>query len=243
MRPLLTALFLASASLALAAADFEGTVTFKMTNAKGLSHSMKYSLKGHKTRVDLSTPKGGGFAVIVDTDSEKSIMVMDERKVYVEQDVSKMVDRIGERKEKSGLKKTGKTEDILGYPSEQFIATTEKGDLELWAAQGLGAFHMFRGGPAERNHKVSGWEKEFIDKGYFPLRIKDAAFSLEATQIEKKSLPDSLFEAPAGYKKMSMGGKGQGGDLSAEEIKKLQAMSPEERQKLIEKYRKSPENN
>ncbi|MSU66562.1 MAG: DUF4412 domain-containing protein [Opitutus sp.] len=57
-----------------------------------------------------------------------------------------------------------------------------------------------------------GWERALNGLELFPLRVvtheKDGKenFRMEVTAIEKQTLPDALFSAPAGYQKMDLGG-------------------------------------
>jgi hypothetical protein len=68
-----------------------------------------------------------------------------------------------------------------------------------------------------------------------------------ATHVESASLPDSLFQIPAGYKVMQGGGLGKSGAQgpaagapgSREFMEKMMHASPQDRQKMIEQMRNS----
>jgi hypothetical protein len=190
---LILALFLA-ASLS-AAEPFEGVVEFKLTNPKGWSHPLIYSLKGEKTRVDMPTPKRGMLSVIVDGAAGTTLVLVEGTKKAKSGELSEKTVKNGE----SGPVDTGRKEKILGYECTVFNAKTQKGEARISAVQGLGRFRHFEGGPMAKREKIPAWEKEFLDKGWFPLKMTRAGTTLEAVKIEKKSLADSLFEIPAGY--------------------------------------------
>ena len=78
---LLAALVLAAS---LHADAFEGSVTYKVTNPKGRTHTLVYSMKGEKTRVDMATPKSGNIGVIVDNASKKTLILMDGKKTALQ---------------------------------------------------------------------------------------------------------------------------------------------------------------
>ena len=81
-------------------------------------------------------------------------------------------------------------------------------------AEGLGKFMAMESlqpmGGAARTPEP--WERALASLELFPLRIVSydtsakEEFRLEATAIEKKSLPDSLFTPPAGYQPLDMAG-------------------------------------
>ncbi len=60
------------------------------------------------------------------------------------------------------------------------------------------------------------WERALAGKSLFPLRVVSTdkaskeTFRMEATNVEKTALPDSLFSVPAGYEKLDMGGMMKG---------------------------------
>jgi hypothetical protein len=89
----------------------------------------------------------------------------------------------------------------------------------MWLAEGLGTFMSFNqsnpmaGGRSGRGgaQPSQDWERALAGKELFPLRVvsKDKSgkdsFKMEATAINKQTLPDSLFTPPASYQKLDMG--------------------------------------
>lgn len=220
----LRAQFLVSALIApaaLVAASFEGKVSFSMTTGRGQPQSLTYNIKGDKIRIDMPGQKGMG-GMIVEPAKKEATMIMDEQKMYMVMAMPDVVAQAAEAKaDDVKLEKTGEKEKILGYDAEKYISTHAGVKTDLWLAEGLGTFMAIgnqnpmmgggRGGPAPQ-----GWEAALANKELFPLRVvsrgKDGkeTFKMEATAINKGSLPDSLFTPPAGYQKLDMGGMMKG---------------------------------
>lgn len=210
------------ASAAFAAAAFEGKVSFKISSGRDKPQQMDYSLKGDKLRIDMPGQKEMG-GMIVDMTKRETIMIMSEQRTYM---TMPMRDEGAPGAEKPGdevkLEKTGATEKILGHTATKYVATDSKGTAtELWLAEGIGTFMAMsnNSGPMGRSRGGSsekGWERALAGKELFPLRVvgKDKGgkenYRMEATAIEKKSLPDSDFAPPAGFEKFDMGGMMKG---------------------------------
>jgi hypothetical protein len=221
--PCLLAVLLA-APAALTAAQFEGKIAFKITPGKGQPQEMAYQIKGDKMRLEVPQGASSGIGgIILDTKKRETTIIMDAQRMYM---VQAMPD-IGAPPpgEKTGeaptLEKTGEKQTILGYVAEKSISTYQGSKTELWLAEGLGTFippgggPMGRGGPRGSAPGGQAWERALAGKELFPLRVvsqdKDGnAFRMEATAIEKKNLPDSLFTPPADYQKLDMGGMMKG---------------------------------
>jgi hypothetical protein len=75
---------------------------------------------------------------------------------------------------------------------------------------GLGGGSPF-GGTRGGSGLAQAWEAAFVGKNFFPLRVVSQNSSgkeitrMEATAVEKKSIPDSEFAPPDGFKKFDMG--------------------------------------
>jgi hypothetical protein len=233
-------LFFSSAVLApasLLAASFEGNVSFKMTSGGGKPQEIVYQIKGDKIRMLMPGAKGMG-GMIMDTTKREMTMIMDEQKSYMVMALPQSaVDAIAKQNEDVKLEKTDETEKILGYTATKYIVTSKDGDTDLWLAEGLGTFMGFNNNPmgGKRAAPPQAWERALAGKELFPLRVvgveKGASdrnrgkgdekskgkakggketFRMEVTAIEKTSLPDSLFNPPAGYQKFDMGGMMKG---------------------------------
>jgi hypothetical protein len=214
----------------LSAAMFEGKVNFTITTAKG-PQEITYNIKGDKLRIDMPGAPAGAGGIIIDTTKHETTVVMDAQHMYM---VQKLPDAAAapqgaKAPPQADLQKTGEKEKILGYEAEKYISTSPDGaKAELWLAEGLGSFVAFgsgtiaspamggpRGRPGSPSAGGQAWERALAGKDLFPLRCvnhdKDGKeFRLEATAIDKQSLPDSLFAPPAGYQKFDMEGMMKG---------------------------------
>lgn len=212
-RLLIVALLAPAAALA---AGFEGLVVFKLTEAKGKSQEMRYQVKGSKLRIEMPGQQGLG-GMIVDPAKRETLVLMSEQKMYMVMKLPEDKAPAAGKAEDVKLEKSGRTETILGRKAEEFVATAKGEKTELWLAEGLGAFLSMPSNPMEgKGAAAPAWERALAGKDLFPLRIVSRGgngketFRLEATAITPQALPDSLFVAPAGYRKFDMGGMMQG---------------------------------
>jgi hypothetical protein len=207
-----------------AADGFQGKVTLAITDGKGRTHDMNYSIKGQKLRMDMSA-EGHEVATIMDLEKLEMLMLMTEQKKYMVMPIKKPVERAAAKakdyESTAEVEVTGKTETILGYKCNQILVKDKGTVSELWVAEGLGVFMglgnnggggggmggMFGG---KKSANAAKWEEALKGKGGFPLRVvtHDAkskeVFKMEATKIEPGTLPDSLFLPPAGYERFQM---------------------------------------
>lgn len=104
------------------------------------------------------------------------------------------------------VRKTGKKKQVLGFPCEQIKIMDNEQQTEIWATRSLG--DLF--GTISRVLGAEGtgqeWEDKIMKMGYYPLiastRIgRKVLESQEVTKIEKKHLPQDLFELPARFTK------------------------------------------
>lgn len=225
----LTSLFLAAAlasPLAVVASEFEGTVKMKVTETSGNTMPLTFSCKSGLTRIDMEAG-GKNVAVIMDNAKQEMTMLMPEQHMYM---VHPMQPPAGAPEgkaapEETSVEKTDVHEKILGYDTTKYVAKTKNTTSEIWVTDQLGTFTGLAprggmgmggpGGPGGRRGRQGGgseaWENAFRGKEAFPLRVssKDAAgketFKLEATAVDKASLPASLFQPPSDYQKFDMG--------------------------------------
>jgi len=112
----------------------------------------------------------------------------------------------------TSFKDTGETETIQGYPCKKYEVTSPKGTTDIWATDQLGMFGglSMGGAPGHRPQAPQAWESVIKGSGFFPMRVVGneggKEFRLEVTSVEKTSLPDSLFAAPDGWRKLDLGG-------------------------------------
>ena len=205
------------ASAALVAAPFEGKVNFTLTSGRSQPQQLSYQMKGGKIRVDLpgQTMMGG---MIIDPAAKKTTVIMTGQQMYMEMAMPDVVAQAAEAKPgEAKLEKTGEKEKILGYDAEKYIATFKNEKTELWLAEGIGTFmspgagNPMGGGPGGGGPGLQAWEKALAGKELFPLRVIGKDLRMEATAIQKQSLPDALFTPPAGFQKFDMGAMMPGG--------------------------------
>lgn len=99
---------------------------------------------------------------------------------------------------------TGKYDTVAGYKCELWDITSDhKEGTVCVATQGLSWLQI----PMTGIPTQSAWMLKLLDGNHFPLRYvaygKDGSTEenrVEITKIDKKSLPDSEFQVPAGYK-------------------------------------------
>ncbi len=207
---------LAYASVALVAfaprahGQFEGTITMHMNSARG-GQDMLWALKNDRGRMDM-TAAGGSMFVL--RQGDKTTIVMPAQKMYMEQVIPVNVATNGQtaKVKASDVEFTGKKDMIAGYECEHVITSDEANGskYDVCLAKGLGTF-MMPSNPMGRgrddNGPMSAIMKK-LDGAVFPLRVQkvgSATPELEVTKIEKKSLDDSMFEVPSGFRKFDMG--------------------------------------
>lgn len=204
--------------------NFEGNIKFKITSDDN-SVDMNYFLKEGKFRIEMG--EKGENAVFINANG-KSLILMPEQKMYMDLNNSmfaKMKEMMGNKDEDENEEKnekdfdinkyrTGKTKTILGYECEQWIFNDmeddEQDQVEAWVTDELGNF-MLMENPMGSGFSP-GWGGSFKDKGFFPLLVitKDSdgeeVSRFEATEVNKKSLNDDLFQAPSDYSEMKVPG-------------------------------------
>ncbi|HEY4248032.1 MAG TPA: DUF4412 domain-containing protein [Lacunisphaera sp.] len=210
------------ASHVFAAGAFEGKVTLTMTGEKGKPVDLNYSMKGERFRIDMNA-SGQEMSTIMDLPKREMIILMSGRNMYMVMPLRQPAEQAMQQHEGEAanvdINRTGKTETILGYKTEQLLITDKDNGTvtELWMAPDLGTFMGLgdSGGSPFGGHKPSAnaakWEEALKgSKGGFPLRVitHDAkskqTFKMEATKIEPGPLPESSFVPPAGYQKFEM---------------------------------------
>jgi hypothetical protein len=204
-------LFAAASSFAVD--TFQGKVSLAISAAKGKSQALNYSIKGQKLRMDIES-----VASITDLAKLETLILMPEQQMYMVMPIKKPVEQAMAKQGEStaDIEITGKTETILGYKCSQILVKDKGTVTEMWVAEGLGVFMGLGGGGGgpfggrKGGANAAKWEEALKGKGGFPLRVVSVdakgkeSFRMEATKIEPGTLPDSLFEAPAGYQKFQM---------------------------------------
>jgi hypothetical protein len=224
--------FFAAAS---AVSQFEGVISMKvaMRNGDSLESGWyRLSVRGNLLRTDLTDAQGAGsafqgaFIYRGDTHTLSMINRADKSCTDIRlkpQEASQAATAPG-----SNLKPTGKTDQLLGYPCDEFTVVEEGRISRILATKKFGgvygglarAFSTGGGGVAEAD-----WSADLAALGYFPLRIVTTAGDVteqiqEVTAVQPGAVPDSCFAPPAGYTRTAVDfdlGKilqGMGGDNS-----------------------------
>ncbi|HEX7602854.1 MAG TPA: DUF4412 domain-containing protein [Polyangiaceae bacterium] len=190
---------------------FEGEIDFSITMPGPASTTLK--MKGDKMRMEFGgiagAAAGTSGATIVDGAAKKTYTLMPATKEYLETDLSALPSSppaAGTPKAKAT--NTGRTDKVAGYSCDIWTITSPglKVDSELCVAHGLTFLAMGVGPFAGLGTGGDAWG-EALNGGGFPLRMRvfdtpgHEMMHMEATRVEKKSEPDSLFEIPAGYTK------------------------------------------
>lgn len=224
-----------------ASAAFQGQLDFKIT-MQGGAGTMKVLVgeAGVRTEMDMKA-RGQDIAitmVVKHADHDTAYMINDRSKTYAEVDLKKA----RESKQKGGkytAKKLGK-DKIAGYDATRSLVTDERGNkIEVWTTKQLELDEkMMRAmGDNAPNEGLMAALKDAGAEGFvLKLVNKDAEESLtmEVVKVEKRKIPASRFEVPAGYKKSEMGVAGAA--MSPEQQKQLQEamknMTPEQRKQM-----------
>lgn len=216
----LFALFLV-ASPGLAHAQFEGVVVMSMFGDGGkVAQDMTQSIKGTQVRVDMKN-EAGGMSMIVNAKDGTMLSLMHAQKMYMSMNMKAMAERFQGAAPKPAtppkFTKTGQEETIAGHKCEHYLLDSDRQDMDLCLARGMGSFGFGAGSPpmgvgrSPMPQLPPGFEQlaaEFKD-GAFPLKMERVDGTTRATvmmvkSIEAKKLEDGLFQPPADYKEFQL---------------------------------------
>ncbi len=216
--------------------EFEGIIAMRMDAEKQKGMEMTYFIKHQRSRMEMKLPGApeGQGVMLWDLEAGKMTTLIPAMKSYMTMDLKEMAEGLkgmgGKSKNEKDetkfpkLTPTGKEETIAGYTCEHWLMG-DKQDMDICVAKGLGYFGMgsqIGGGFAAAkslffNPKLLAqaaahpeWVS-FLKGGAFPLKLTmmedgKPKMAMEATRIERKSLEDSLFTVPPGYKEINLGG-------------------------------------
>jgi hypothetical protein len=265
--PTLFALLLAAGP---AFAQFEGVLEMKMTVAGksgegGGGGTMNLAVAKAGTRSEMNMtfgPTEMKMVMLQKNDTPDMLYrINDADKTYTEIDMAKMRQMAGQQKKASEytVEKLGQ-ETLLGYKTQHVLVKEKNAangngmNMEMWTAKDLLDYATFsklqarpdRGGREEALLKaLKAAEADGMPIKAITTGTDGSKVTLEVVKADKKSLPASTFEIPAGYTKSAGGMMGMMGGASgaqADEAKKkmddaLKNMTPEQRQ-MIEKMMK-----
>jgi hypothetical protein len=189
---------------------FEGDVTMHVVSGHAPPQDLTFHVKGEKLRVDVPEQRGEQAHAIFDQSSNKITVIMDTQKMYMEIDPSAAQAHAQAAHTPAKIVETGKHETIAGVDCEDWDITESNGKkVSVCIAKGV-AFFDFGGGMRPGGaDSASAWMDELRAKKAFPLKAVETdptgkeLSRMEVTKIEKKSLDDSLFTVPAGYRSMA----------------------------------------
>jgi hypothetical protein len=195
-------------------AQFEGVLAMNMTLVSKDGHDrgggtikLAIAKAGMRGEIDLHLGQGGGMksVVLCKTDTPNvNYLITDADRTYTEMDVSQPTGAPAQVE--WTVQKLGR-EKLLGYKTQHVLAKAKTGpsqSMELWLATGFLDFETYR-----KLQAGSGGEgltqalKEAGAEG-MPLKVvitteERGQVRMEVVKAEKKSLPASTFEIPAGY--------------------------------------------
>lgn len=201
--------------------QFEGIIRSRNLSTDETGTPQEYTMvmwvKGGSLRVETSAVgEEPGTLMIYRTDLRCYWIVNHSDHSYIEvRRVSgdSLEDGIQEVKSrKPRLKRTGKTQRLLGYAAVQM--TSRDGDLEteLWGTHELEPLSRAIAAALGNEAGTAGGSemtREFASMGMYPLiaRIRldgRVVEESEVTAVDRTRLPDSLFVLPPGYRKQAM---------------------------------------
>ncbi len=190
---------------------FEGDITMNVSDHGKPPQTITYEVKGSKMRFDAPTgrPGGSGYA-IMDTSNKKMITVVDAQKLAMVMNMDDVGKGAGPAAAAGAaaapkIDKTGKTDTVAGYQCDIWNVTAQSGNKsEVCVTKGITWFSSMK-------DPSKAWMSTLTGEGMFPLRAVTSdptgkeVSRMEVTKVDKKSIDDSRFEVPAGYKTMDMG--------------------------------------
>jgi len=245
--------------------QFEGEINMKITSERGdagRQHTVNMFIKGGMMAMKASglSPEAKDATIIYRDDKKVMWIVSDENKSVFEIPMDKEVKdaaaramkKSKEEKKAPNVRKSGKSESILGYTCEGWIVDDEDEVQEVYGTSKLGNLYegfiktmsqMSKGAPDDDR---SDWQHELMKMKIFPLKIvtkRDGKITetMEVTKVNEKKIAASMFEVPAGYKKQSMGEIGNMMQKMQEEMMKGKKEGKGENidmQKMMEQMKK-----
>ena len=237
-------------------AQFEGEIGMKMTMREGQGTGKTYVSKiGSRSEIDMQAAKMPVKMTTLMKFANPDVMYMinDATKTYTEIDLKKVKEQAakvpGKEKDVWSVKKLGR-ETVNGYSCEHVLVTRSedaKTEQEWWTSKDISglSYESMRGLMRRGNQSDEGIMKALRDAGADGFVVKmvtrekgnpAAVMTMELTRAEKKSVPASLFEIPAGYTKQEgmMGGMGvMASPEQQEQMRKaMENLTPEQRKQI-----------
>lgn len=196
-----------------ALSQFEGIITTTTSGIKEpntpFSITQDISIKGKKVRSIMTSPGEpmGSLIIIYRGDKGRLITIVDQAKMYVDyslKTIQEMMKNLPRDTNKVSVRRTGKKQKILGYNCEEIIFEESGATMEVWGTTELSSLReAIRTLNDIQKQQVPQWSKELEKLKLFPMKtivsVQGTKAETNVTSIQKKSLPESMFEVPAGY--------------------------------------------
>jgi len=220
-------------------------IEYKLTGDGGMAGTTKSYTQGGNYRAEIEMSGGqmpGGFKLVSLTlkdNPQKSYQLNETSKTYTEVDISSAlahekdsteytVTLVGKEKI-DGYNCTHVIAQRIGYPNQE----------EFWVSTEVLNYKMYMG--VKSKYTSEGLFKALAKAGAlgFPVRTKvterGKSMQIDLVKAEARNNDPALFSLE-GYTKSGIAGSGTTG--SQEDMKRIQNMTPEERQKFIDELRK-----
>jgi hypothetical protein len=188
---------------------FEGKVVFQVTD-DGEKQKIEYLVKDKKFKI--KPPEGQGMgdgSMIYDAEKKAMYIIMNEQKMYMEMPIDVGKEMLKEDNDKMQyFTKGGEVKNLNGYDCDKFIFKDDQQEGVAWMTQELGSF-MFMGDPKDMDG-ASGWQKEILGAGYFPMLVEELDDSgnlvevFRVLELVPMDLDSKIFTIPSGFKKFDM---------------------------------------
>ncbi|HKK45156.1 MAG TPA: DUF4412 domain-containing protein [Balneolaceae bacterium] len=189
------------------AQNFEGVIYYQVPEManQGMGE-MPYMIKGSKARMEFGQGNQKSAMLFLPSES-KIVMIIEAMKGYMSMDYNNEIDADDASQDHTTVTKTGEMKTIAGRSCEVWNITSDKDNMEVCMAKGLGNF-MIPQNPMSRQN-TPAWAQEIMDSKAMPLEVLEIngdgskTIQMKASRIEEKTLSPELFEIPKGYNDMS----------------------------------------
>jgi hypothetical protein len=213
---LAAACLVATASSRLTAQGFDGVIQFvSYEDHPSQPDTMTQTTKGSKLRIEGMGRHGGAMIM----NGASRIVILPEQKQYMELPANLGAKEAARAsiKHHGVAMKTGKTETIAGIPCEDwhYKGTSAEGKPEegdACVAKGAGLMiNRLAGGISQHVFDAGGQEfNDAINNGGGIMKVvENGTVTFLAVKAQASSVPDAMFEPPAGYTKMDLSQMGR----------------------------------
>ncbi|GAB4297412.1 MAG: hypothetical protein Kow0068_21630 [Marinilabiliales bacterium] len=187
---------------------FEGSIKFVQITMSDTNY-YTYHIKGNKVRLDVHENCNAcdniENSMLFDLEKKTVIALNPSRKLYMNVPTKPYIEKENNQYQ---IIKSRNSKKIHGYKCYQWRVknVNEKTEIAYWVANDNFMFFEDFLKLWNRSEKHALYYLQIPDtKGYFPMLsvertiLRDQKMKLEVVNIEKKQLPDSLFEIPENY--------------------------------------------